>query len=90
MLDDTGSAGEANKDMLKNFVDALQAMGDATRKFSNNPNLTAEQIGYDMTNSIKPEAYRIVRSLSVFNCIMFQCRSTLKNPTFIKNKISIT
>merc|ERR1712086_939930 len=55
----TGGAWDNCKKMVE--AGMLERSGDATRKLSNNPNLTAEQTGYDMTNPINPEAYRIVR-----------------------------
>jgi H+-translocating diphosphatase len=54
-------SGTADGGMLKNFVDALQEKGDAARRLANDPNLTREQTGFDMTNPINPEAYRVVR-----------------------------
>merc|ERR1719181_925198 len=54
-------SGDANKGMLKNFVDALQAKGDAARKLANNPNLTEKQTGYDMSQPIDPTKYQQVR-----------------------------
>jgi len=54
-------SGTIDGGMLKNFVEALQAKGDAARRLANDPNLTREQTGFDMTNPINPEAYRVVR-----------------------------
>merc|ERR1712070_393321 len=42
-------SGNEHKGMLKNFVDALQAKGDAARKLSGIPNLASKQTGYDMS-----------------------------------------
>jgi len=54
-------SGDADKGMLANYVKALQDKGDAARKLSNDPNLTKEQTGYDMTDPIDVDNYRFVK-----------------------------
>jgi len=56
-------SGDANKGMLKGFVDKLQKKGDEARKLSGNPNLTTKEAGFDMGEHgvIKAEDYKYVK-----------------------------